>query len=180
MTLFRGDLLQGMKFRQTNIVRIVQESLAALDFPDWIDVVLKSTLNDEAVWMDHKEMVTVIKDLAQNAIDAMPQKGTLTLIIDGDEKTIIMKMTDTGKGITEDRMPLIFTPFFTTKPIGEGTGLGLPQAYATVKGHNGHMTVESNADPAKGPTGTTITITIPRKQKFQTEDAKIILHEEED
>ena len=86
---------------------------------------------------------------------------------------------DTGKGVPEDIMPLLFTPFFTTKPVGDGTGLGLPQAFATVKDHNGDITVESNTDPAKGPTGTTVTITMPRKQKFQTKDAKIILHEEE-
>ncbi len=171
--------MQGLKFRETNLIRIVRESLAAVACPDRIAVDVKCTLHDEAVWMDHNQMVMALKDLEQNAIDAMPEKGILTVTVSGDENEIILKVMDTGKGVPEDIMPLLFTPFFTTKPVGDGTGLGLPQAFATVKGHNGDITVESNTDPAKGPTGTTVTITMPRKQKFQTKDAKIILHEEE-
>jgi len=172
--------LQGLKFRETNLMRIVEESLAAVHCPDRIAVEVKAALHNEAVWMDHKEMVMVLKDLEQNAIDAMPEKGVLTVTADGDENNIILKVADTGTGIPEENIPLLFTPFFTTKAVGDGTGLGLPQAFVTVKGHNGEITIESNTDPGKGPTGTTVIITMPRKQKFQTKDAKVILHEEGD
>jgi signal transduction histidine kinase len=53
-------------------------------------------------------------------------------------------------------------PFFTTKEIGKGTGLGLPLIYGIVKMHKGKIDITSNADPVKGATGTTFRITIPR------------------
>jgi len=171
--------LQGLKFRETNLMKMVEESLAAVSCPDRIAVEVKSYIRNEAVWMDHNQMVMVLKDIERNAIEAMPEKGTLTVTVNGNENEIILMVTDTGKGIPEDMMPLLFTPFFTTKPVGDGTGLGLPQAFATIKGHNGDIRIESNTDSARGPTGTTVTIKMPRKQKFQKKDAKIILHEEE-
>jgi signal transduction histidine kinase len=65
-------------------------------------------------------------------------------------------------GIPEENMEKIFTPFFTTKEVGKGTGLGLPLIYGIVKMHRGQVHVVSNADPWKGPTGTTFTIKFPR------------------
>jgi len=59
-------------------------------------------------------------------------------------------------------MNKVFEPFFTTKPMGKGTGLGLPVIYGIVKMHRGDIKVESNADPAVGPTGTSFTVTLPR------------------
>jgi signal transduction histidine kinase len=56
----------------------------------------------------------------------------------------------------------VFTPFFTTKEIGKGTGLGLATTYGIIKMHKGKIEVESNNDPAKGPTGTSFKITLPR------------------
>ena len=60
--------------------------------------------------------------------------------------------------------PKLFEPFFTTKKIGKGTGLGLAVSYGIVKMHRGDIKVESNADPAKGPTGTTFTVVLPRRR----------------
>jgi signal transduction histidine kinase len=59
-------------------------------------------------------------------------------------------------------MDKLFTPFFTTKGIGQGTGLGLPTTYGIIKMHKGKINVSSNADKSKGPTGTTFTITLPQ------------------
>ena len=61
-----------------------------------------------------------------------------------------------------ENMEKIFTPFFTTKELGKGTGLGLPLIYGIVKMHKGKIDIQSNADPKEGPTGTTFIIKIPR------------------
>jgi signal transduction histidine kinase len=61
-------------------------------------------------------------------------------------------------------MKHIFQPFFTTKQIGKGTGLGLAVVYGIVKMHRGDITLESNADPAKGPTWTRFKVSIPHNQ----------------
>jgi len=172
--------LQGFRFRKTGMMKIVEESLAKLDCPESITVDVKSGLEDDAVWMDHDQMVTTMTDLEQNAVEAMPDGGKLTISVEGNERQITIGLADTGKGIPEENMPLLFTPFFTTKPVGEGTGLGLPQAYAIVKVHHGEISITSNADPGKGPTGTTVKIILPRRQAFQQQEARIILHEEED
>jgi hypothetical protein len=59
-------------------------------------------------------------------------------------------------------MKKLFSPFFTTKKMGQGTGLGLAVSYGIVKMHRGRIDVVSNADPAAGPTGTTFTVVLPR------------------
>jgi len=171
--------LHGPKFRETNILKIVNESLAKLSRRKNVNIILKSMLESEAVWIDHEQIVVALADLEQNAVEAMPDGGTLTISVEGDARQITLLLTDTGKGIPEENIPLLFTPFFTTKPVGDGTGLGLPQAYATVKAHRGDISFQSNADPKKRPTGTTVRITLPRSQTFQREQSKIILHEEE-
>ena len=73
------------------------------------------------------------------------------------------KVSDTGVGIPTANMGKLFEPFFTTKPMGKGTGLGLAVSYGIVKMHRGDIRVESNADAGKGPTGTTFTVTVPRR-----------------
>jgi signal transduction histidine kinase len=171
--------LHGLKLRETNIIEILKESLNKLSHSDHVTVEMKSSLNDERVWIDHEQMVTVFFDLSRNAVEAMPDGGSLTITVEGDEKQVAIAITDEGMGIAEENIPLLFTPFFTTKPVGDGTGLGLPQAYASVKAHRGDMHIESNADPKKGPTGTTIRITLPRRQILQDKTARMIVHEED-
>jgi signal transduction histidine kinase len=70
---------------------------------------------------------------------------------------------DDGTGIPAAHIGRIFDPFFTTKPMGKGTGLGLAVTYGIVKMHSGDIRVTSQADPAQGPTGTTFTVSLPRK-----------------
>ena len=73
-----------------------------------------------------------------------------------------ISVSDTGTGIPKEHLKKIFEPFFTTKQPGKGTGLGLSVSYGIIKMHCGDILVESNADPAVGPTGTTFTVRLPR------------------
>ncbi|MRR16502.1 MAG: hypothetical protein EG826_08615 [Deltaproteobacteria bacterium] len=168
----------GLKLRETNITKIIEESLSKLSPDRRVVLTRKSSLDNETVWMDHEQMVSVFFDVGRNAVEAMPDGGSLTVTVSGDDRQVMVEFTDSGKGIAEENIPLLFTPFFTTKPVGDGTGLGLPQAYAAVKAHRGDISIKSNADPEKGPTGTTVRIMLPRRQILQDKQARMILHEE--
>lgn len=167
-----------LKLRETNIIRIIEDSLSRLSSQNHVAVKIKSSLDDEAVRIDHELMATCLFDLEQNAIDAMPDEGLLTIEVEGDQRQVTITLTDTGTGIAEENIPLLFTPFFTTKPVGDGTGLGLPQAFAIVKAHSGDISIESNTCPQKGATGTKVRITLPRSRIFKDNRVKVIVHEE--
>ena len=84
------------------------------------------------------------------------------LLSTATEETIVIAVEDEGTGIPKENLDKLFSPFFTTKQVGKGTGLGLAVTHGIVKMHRGQITVESNADPEAGPTGTTFTISLPR------------------
>jgi signal transduction histidine kinase len=96
-----------------------------------------------------------VLNLVHNALDAMPQGGTLTLAGQGPATQIQLHVRDTGSGIPAAHLAQIFEPLYTTKP--EGTGLGLYIAQEIVAAHGGQLTVQSTAGQ-----GTTFTITLPR------------------
>jgi signal transduction histidine kinase len=92
----------------------------------------------------------------------MPDGGTLNIGLEGNKEEIVFIISDTGTGIPKQNMEKIFTPFFTTKEMGKGTGLGLPLIFGIVKMHKGKIAITTNDDPSKKPTGTSFRITIPR------------------
>lgn len=123
------------------------------------------------VHADPTRLQQVLMNLAINARDAMPEGGVLSfdlsrLVLQPDEippspflppgEWIAITVGDTGVGISTDVIPHIFEPFFSTKPIGEGTGLGLAQAYGIVKQHGGYIDVQSDVKE-----GTKFTIYLP-------------------
>jgi signal transduction histidine kinase len=89
----------------------------------------------------------VIINLAGNAMDAMEDRGTLTIVTEplqeGPLSWICLKVRDTGSGISPDILPRIFEPFFTTKPVGKGTGIGLSLVHEIVQKHSGTIEVQS-------------------------------------
>jgi two-component system NtrC family sensor kinase len=113
--------------------------------------------------VDPDQITQVLTNLVNNAIAAMPERGTLTVRTsgDGDEATLVV--IDTGTGIPEEHRSKIFEPFFTTKQMGMGTGLGLAVTYGIIKMHRGRIAVRSNTDAAAGPTGSIFTINLPRR-----------------
>jgi signal transduction histidine kinase len=92
----------------------------------------------------------------------MPVGGSIEIILEDTIGDVEITIVDSGTGISEDDRSKIFEPFFTTKGIGLGTGLGLATTYGIVKMHKGQITVDSNNDPAKGPTWTKFKIVLPR------------------
>ncbi|MFZ2338309.1 MAG: [Fe-Fe] hydrogenase large subunit C-terminal domain-containing protein [Bacteroidales bacterium] len=144
---------------------LANHSLESIIAPPDIKIsVIDKTTNPEAM-LDIEQMTQVLTNLVKNAIDAMPDGGTIDLILEDTLGDVIITVKDTGTGIREENKAKVFEPFFTTKAIGVGTGLGLATAYGIVKMHKGQITVESNTDLAKGPTGTSFRIILPRRKE---------------
>jgi len=101
-----------------------------------------------SICADPAQIQQVILNLLINAIQAMPQGGTLTLHAEADEEVLRLCIRDTGAGITKENMLRVFTPFFTTKH--RGTGLGLAIARTIMEKHGGAIRLES--EPGHGTT----------------------------
>ncbi len=108
---------------------------------------------------DYAQIQQCLLNLVFNAIDAMPDGGTLTVSgeIDENADLIYLEVTDTGCGIDPKDLPQIFEPFYSTKADGKGSGLGLPMVYGIIHEHHGDIEVES--EPGKG---STFRIKLPR------------------
>jgi signal transduction histidine kinase/iron only hydrogenase large subunit-like protein len=147
----------------TDLRQLAERTMKAMHLPDNVVAHVECRLEDPLAEVDRDQLVQVLTNLVSNAQAAMPAGGTLTISLDGDADHVRLAVADTGVGIPKENLDKIFEPFFTTKQIGKGTGLGLAVTYGIIKMHHGDVAVTSNADPAAGPTGTTFTITLPRK-----------------
>lgn len=149
----------------TNLKDLADHSLESIIAPPNVTIsVIDKTTNPEAM-LDVEQMTQVLTNLVKNAIDAMPEGGTIDLLLEDTLGDVIITVRDTGTGINEEDRAKVFEPFFTTKAIGVGTGLGLATAYGIVKMHKGQITVESNTEKLKGPTGTSFRIVLPRRKE---------------
>ena len=106
------------------------------------------------VYIDKRQVMEGINNLISNAVDAMHNGGTLTIVtqekIFRGKNYVAVRITDTGSGISEENILLIFEPFFSTKITKKETGLGLPITKKIVEGHGGFMKIDSRV--GKGST----------------------------
>src|SRR5882672_11354707 len=123
---------------------------------DNIQIVIEAAAGLPNVSGDIGQLQQAVIALATNAIDAMPEGGTLTLRAIHSNSRVLVQVKDVGIGIAPENMTKIFDPFFTTKDVGRGTGLGLAVCYGILSDHGGRLDVRS----ALG-IGTTFTITLP-------------------
>lgn len=149
--------------RETDLPAFASKVASDLPRPEGVEFQVENRMKDPMVSVDDDQFAQVVVNLVQNAYQVMPDGGKLLLSFDDRDNRITMKVTDTGTGIDPENIKKVFEPFFTTKPRGKGTGLGLAVTYGIVKMHRGSITVVSNTDPARGPTGTTFTVTVPRR-----------------
>jgi len=154
------DLLeysQTTGFRKTNLMvkPIVLSSLGSIFIPNNISVTM--TLQDAEVYGDRARLMRVFQNLMSNAVDAMPDGGSLRLSSILKPTEITVSITDTGVGVSEKDLPMLFTPFFTTK--SKGLGLGLAICKRLVEAHGGRIEVKSRVGE-----GTSFSVTLPRGQ----------------
>lgn len=109
---------------------------------------------------DRKSLQQVFLNLFINAIQAMPDGGNLTIrVYPEDGRWLHIDVGDTGQGIDPKHLPRIFDPFYSTKEVGRGTGLGLSVTYGIIEKHGGH--IEAHSQKGKGAT---FNITLPIKK----------------
>jgi PAS domain S-box-containing protein len=92
---------------------------------------------------ERSSLGSAFMNLAVNAFDAMPRGGTFRVRTFQDGDRVCLEVADTGEGIPADILSRVTDPFFTTKPQGRGTGLGLAMVYGTVKAHGGSLDIQS-------------------------------------
>jgi signal transduction histidine kinase len=102
------------------------------------------------------ELNQVFMSLLTNSIEAIDAHGRITIATSLDGDDLVLRFSDTGRGVPPEDLEHIFEPGFTKKGVGVGTGLGLSTALRTIEQHGGTIDVESDAD-----TGTTMTLRIP-------------------
>jgi two-component system NtrC family sensor kinase len=123
------------------------------------------------VYANEEQLVQVFMALLINAMDAMQERGTVTLRTrrgEGDDHSVLAEVVDQGEGIRRADLPKLFEPFFTTKPPGRGTGLGLSICYAIIAEHGGRIEVDST--PGEG---SVFRIILPRAEQSEEREGAI-------
>jgi two-component system, NtrC family, nitrogen regulation sensor histidine kinase NtrY len=147
-----------MQLVQVNdVIRgVMQLYQAQLDAERKIGVHLQLDSSLQPVAADSDLLYRAISNLVLNAMDAMPEGGTLTLGTHADDGNVRIEVADTGSGLTAEECERIFTPYYTSKT--HGTGLGLAIVQSVVSDHGGRIHVQS--EPGRG---TTFVIELPAK-----------------
>jgi signal transduction histidine kinase len=127
---------------------------------DGIEVIRK--LEEEGVFVKGNvgQLHQMVLNVLVNAIQSIDKPGTITIATGSAQGNATVTISDTGCGISQSDIAKVTDPFFTTKPPGEGIGIGLSIAYNIIQAHKGSLSIES--DPGKG---TTVKVVLPEKQK---------------
>jgi PAS domain S-box-containing protein len=151
-----ADLNECLK----EIIKVVRHSLEM----NAIDLELNFAENLPRAVGDDRQLQQVFMNLINNAAAAMPRGGPLSIrtVPKTTSERVCVLIEDRGSGIAPEHLDHIFEPFYTTKPEGEGTGLGLFVSYGIIHQFGGSITCESRTQPVPGASrGTTFTVTLP-------------------
>jgi PAS domain S-box-containing protein len=162
-----------IKPRPVDVNQVIKqvEKLLKRTIPKMIEIELRLAEPILTVNADPVQLEQVLLNIGVNARDAMPDGGRLIIatanvtpddmfrkvnLREGTTDYVLLTITDTGQGMSEEVMEHLFEPFFTTKQVGQGTGLGLAMAYGIIKNHGGHISCQSSPGA-----GTTFQIHLP-------------------
>jgi len=155
-----GTLVKGLlsfareelaEVRELSLNTVVLEEVALLERTTLQKVRLELDLAEDLLPVDGDPAALShgLLNLCVNAVDAMPDGGTLTFRTRNEGGAeVLLEVRDTGSGMSREVLAKALDPFYTTKPRGKGTGLGLPIVYGTVKAHHGRMEIHS--EPGRG------------------------------
>ena len=128
---------------------------------DRIALTLDLQAPGRACWVDRQQFENALLNLAVNARDAMNSHGSLTIqtLDDGEGKALAVQVIDTGCGMSPEVLERVFDPFYTTKPAGQGTGLGMSQVFAFCRQSGGEVQISSTEGE-----GTSVAMLLPVAQ----------------
>jgi len=158
LMFFACEMPQEMN--RVNLVPNIKNAINLLDATfrkEQVKYIVKIEEEDLSLRADPIQLTQIIFNLLINAIYFSPKEGLVTIEAETTENTIVLKITDEGQGLSQEDLEKVFQPFFTTKPIGEGSGLGLSVVHGIVSSHKGTITVENNKNK-----GATFTVTLPK------------------
>lgn len=152
-------------FSEVNIMELVEEAINLANreavYKD-IEIVREIAPDENTIWSDPSRLRQVLINLLTNAIHATNAGGKITIRLKAMDKKITLIVQDTGHGIPKENLNKIFEPFFSTKPLGEGTGLGLFVTRGIVEKFGGTIEVTSKLGH-----GASFYITLPRYFKIK-------------
>lgn len=181
------DILKTMEKQGLNAKRVVENLLSFARYTEYreepVDVnqtietvlsIVRNTLQLNKVSLkqdlrpglpkvlaDAGELEQVFLNIINNAMHAMKNGGILTISASSKDEHVELRFADTGQGIKKEHRSRIFDPLFTTKKVGEGTGLGLSVSYGIITKHGGAITFETRTSEESDSPGTTFIITLP-------------------
>jgi PAS domain S-box-containing protein len=147
--LLNFSRLNSSEFKDVDINQLIEDSLALLNHQFQLNNIKVESCYDPTlppVFGNTGKLQQVFVNLFLNARDAMPSGGEIAVQTGMNESMIVVDISDTGAGITEENIRRIFDPFFTTKSIGKGTGLGLAVTYGIIQEHGGGIFVDSSSE----------------------------------
>lgn len=137
---------------------------------DRIALTLDLEAGELASWIDRQQFENALLNLAVNARDAMDGHGTLTIRTRCDQRdgaaALAVQVIDTGCGMSPEVLERVFDPFYTTKPAGQGTGLGMSQVFAFCRQSGGEVQIHSTEGE-----GTSVAMLLPVAQRGEAADA---------
>ncbi len=131
---------------KVNINQVIEDGLYILESrcsKSGIELIQALSPAIPEITADPSQLNQVLVNLVVNAIQAMPDGGTLTIETSSDGDNVKLTVKDTGIGMSKEIIKQIFVPFFTTKDIDQGTGLGLPVIHGIIASHGGKIEVDS-------------------------------------
>jgi PAS domain S-box-containing protein len=151
------------EFSELDVSRVLDDTLQLLEPQlrgNQIEIVRGYDPESPLVIGNSGKLQQVFTNLLLNARDALPTGGSIRIsTIPSDDNSLMIEVSDSGTGIAPENVAKIYDPFYTTKGVGRGTGLGLAVSYGIVQEHSGHISVEST--PGQG---TIFRITLPTAQ----------------
>ncbi len=145
--LLNFSRMSGSTFNELDINQLIHDSLALLNHQfqrNRIQIESRFDPSLPSVYGNSGKLQQVFINLFLNARDAMPSGGNLVIETGMTDSMVVIDISDTGIGISDEDRKKIFDPFFTTKTVGKGTGLGLSVSYGIIQEHGGRILVDSN------------------------------------